>query len=317
MYRKILVPLDGSLFGESALPLAVSLARRAGAVIELIEIMPPLGAIYSDAPLSVDSELEQQLHAHDKAQHQAYLKDLAKRLGEFTPMPVQTVLLEGDIPTLLRTHAVQAGVDLVVMTTHARGPMGRFWLGSVADELVRKLPLPLLLLRPEGEPPQYEPEPLLRHILIPLDGQPLAEQILEPALALGRLMDADYTLLRVIKTVLPVTYPLEGISLAQAAESLIERTEDLQRALRQEARTYLDKVAVGLRERGFRVTTRVEVEDKPALAVLHQAVGADLVAMSTHGRGGLSRLFLGSVADKVIRGCHLPVLVQKPVEAKK
>jgi nucleotide-binding universal stress UspA family protein len=144
----------------------------------------------------------------------------------------------------------------------------------------------------------------------------LAEQIVEPALALGLLMDANYTLLQVIKPVLPVTYPVEGAGLGQiapVAQALIERTETLHNQLRQQARDYLETIAGGLRQRGFRVLTRVEVEEKPALAILNQAQTADLVALSTHGRHGLSRLFVGSVADKVIRGGHLPVLVYRPV----
>ena len=145
----------------------------------------------------------------------------------------------------------------------------------------------------------------------------MAEQIIEPALDLGQLMDADYTLLRVIKPVFPATYPLEGASMTEVAQSLVEQTQAIQTQIEREAHDYLEKVAAGLRKRGFKVVTRVEVEDKPALAILHQAQAADLVALCTHGRGGLSRLFLGSVADKVIRGGHFPVMVLRPVETGK
>jgi len=134
---------------------------------------------------------------------------------------------------------------------------------------------------------------------------------------LGQLMEADYTLLRVIKPVLPITYTAEGASMAQMARSLIEETGRIQEQIRKEAQEYLEKVAAGLRNRGLKVNTVVEVEDKPALAVLNLASLADLVALCTHGRHGLPRLFLGSVADKVIRGGHLPVLVLRPVETGK
>jgi len=130
-------------------------------------------------------------------------------------------------------------------------------------------------------------------------------------------MEADYTLLRVIKPVLPITYTAEGASMAQMARSLIEETGRIQEQIRKEAQEYLEKVAAGLRNRGLKVNTVVEVEDKPALAVLNLASLADLVALCTHGRHGLPRLFLGSVADKVIRGGHLPVLVLRPVETGK
>jgi len=105
--------------------------------------------------------------------------------------------------------------------------------------------------------------------------------------------------------------------MAQIAQSLIEETNKIQEQIQKEAQEYLEKLAVGLRKRGLKVLTRVEVEDKPALAVLHHAKETDLVALCTHGRRGLTRLFLGSVADKVIRGGHLPVLVYRPVDVSK
>jgi len=317
MYRTILVPVDGSPFREAALPLALSMARRAGAMLHLVHVMPPVGTIYSEAPLYIDSSLERELFEHERARHQAYLEQLTKKLGAKAPVVVKTALLAGDIPAMLRNYATEVKANLVVMTTHARGPLGRFWLGSVADDLVRKLSIPVLLVRPEEAVTAFEPEPAPRRILIPLDGEPLAEQILERAVDLGQLMEADYTLLRVIKPVLPITYTAEGASMAQMARSLIEETGRIQEQIRKEAQEYLEKVAAGLRNRGLKVNTVVEVEDKPALAVLNLASLADLVALCTHGRHGLPRLFLGSVADKVIRGGHLPVLVLRPVETGK
>jgi nucleotide-binding universal stress UspA family protein len=317
MYRNILVPVDGSPFGEAALPLALSLARRSGAVLHLVHVMPPIGTIYSEAPLYIDSSLEQELFEHQRERNQAYLDGLARKLGARASVVVKTALLAGDIPLLLRTHAIDTHADVVVMTTHARGPLGRFWLGSVADDLVRKLPMPLLLVRPGEKVTEFEPEPAPRHILVPLDGEPMAEQMLERAVEVGTLMEADYTLLRVIRPVLPTPYTAEGASMAQIAQSLIEETNKIQEQIAKEAREYLEKVAGGLRQRGLKVNTRVVVEEGVALAILHQAQSTDLIALCTHGRRGLTRLFLGSVADKVIRGGHLPVLVFRPIEVKK
>jgi nucleotide-binding universal stress UspA family protein len=195
--------------------------------------------------------------------------------------------------------------------------MGRFWLGSVADEMVRKLPMPLLLVRPDEAAARFEPEPTPRHILIALDGEPLAEQVLERAMEMGTLTGASYTLLRVIKPVLPTPYTAEGASMAQMAQSLIEETERIQEQIRKEALAYLERVAGEFCKHDMKVAVRVEVEDSPALAILKLAPSADVVALSTHGRHGLSRLFLGSVTDKVIRGGHVPVLVYRPMEEKK
>lgn len=316
MYRSILVPVDGSPFGEAALPLALILARRAGAILQLVHVMPPMGASYSEASLYLDSNLDRKLLEQQRARSQTYLEHWAKKLGALAPVAVKTVLLSGDVPALLRNQAVQVSADLIVMTTHGRGPLGRFWLGSVADELVRQVSMPVLLVRPV-ETVVFEPEAALRHILIPLDGEPMAEQIIERAVELGQLMEADYTLLRVIKPVASAHYPVEGASMGQQVQALLDQMETIEEQIRQDAVTYLEKLAGELRQRGLKVSSRVEVEDKPALAILNQVQSADLVALCTHGRHGLSRVFLGSVADKVIRGCHLPVLVYRPVEADK
>jgi nucleotide-binding universal stress UspA family protein len=317
MYHNVLVPLDGSTFGEAALPLALNIARRAGARLQLVNVLPPLGPIYTEAVLFTDTNLELELRQHNLTMQQAYLDEVVQRLKEAAKdIHVSTRVLEGDIAAALRAHATDSGADLVVMTTHARGPLGRFWLGSVADELVRRLPMPVLLVRPCEGPPVFEPEPLLKHILIPLDGEPFAEQILEPALELGRLLGADFTLLRVIKPVFPITYPVDNASMAQVAQAVIERTQEMQEQVRLGAQDYLERLAMPLRAKGLCMLTRVEVEDKPALAILHQAGAIDLIALETHGRRGLSRVLLGSVADKVIRGSNLPVLVHRPVEVK-
>ena len=85
------------------------------------------------------------------------------------------------------------------MTTHGRGPLARAWLGSVADELVRKTPIPILLTRPQEAKPVLDQAPVLRRVLIPLDGSSFAEQAMDPALALGSLTEAEYILVRVIE----------------------------------------------------------------------------------------------------------------------
>jgi nucleotide-binding universal stress UspA family protein len=311
MYRSILVPLDGSEFGEQALPLALSIARRAGASLRLVHVAIPLVTNYAEAFVMPDD-----LEARVRARQADYLNETASRLLVSSLVPVTTALLDGDVVTAIRDHAAAAGVDLVVMTTHGRGPLGRFWLGSVADELVRRLPIPLLLVRPSDRPPEPGHEPVLRHLLIPLDGSPLAEQIIEPAVALGTLMDADYTLLRVLEPMLPVGYPLEGGTIGEATRKLLDQVQTAHEELRREARRYLAGIAEDLQERGLHAQVRVTTADQPAAAILDAATppACDLVAVETHGRRGLTRVLLGSVADKLIRGAPVPVLVHRPIQ---
>lgn len=295
MYRSILVPLDGSLPSEQSLPYAITLARRSGAALHLAYVHTPLllgeGTMYLGMP-------DVQLWEEEKQ----YLLGVADRLKKAGLEKVSAQMLEGPIAATLQEHALGEGTDLIVMTTHGRGPVSRFWLGSVADQLVHRVPMPLLLIRTREEeyPPGDEPE--VRNILVALDGTPTAEQILQPAGVLAKLMGASCTLMRVVSSAVPhVVYTEAAVDVTLADK------------LRAEAHVYLQGIADSLRQQGFAVQTRVVTHVHPATAILNEvASGAyGLLALETHGRRGLPRLFLGSIADKVVRGAPIPVLVHR------
>jgi nucleotide-binding universal stress UspA family protein len=308
MIRSILVPLDGSTFGEHALPLAMSMARRLNASLNLIHVHSLLDATYAELQV-FDNTLDQELRNKERE----YLHAIQKQVQDRISVPVTIRNVDGEIATVVREQAESLRANWVVMTTHARGPMGRFWLGSVTDELVRTLPISLIAVHPADHTPDLTKEPTIQHILVPLDGTPLAEEILEPALALGRAMNSDYTLLRVVTPVYPVTLPAEPAIFGSVATDIMERVEKMHVELRKEANDYLEKVAGRLRAEGLKVKTRVIVEEQPGVAILDAAKPPiDMITIETHGRGGLSRLLLGSVADKVIRGSKLPILLHKP-----
>ena len=308
MFRSLLVPVDGSPFAEHALPLALSVARRAGARIQLVHVHPPL----ANAPKAYGFDFLA-LDAHTMEEHRAYLDALNNRIRKVSSVPLTVTFLEGEIAETLRVTASSTETDLVVITTHGHGPLQRFWVGSVADALVRQLSVPLLLLRPHENGVDLTKEPVIKRIVLPLDGSALAEQILPPALDLGRLMDAEFTLLRVVKPVYLPAYPggLTGGSYVQQAERLVQEIQKAQENLWQEAADYLESVAKRVRAESLRCQTRVATEEHAAAAILGQP--ADVIAMETHGRRGLSRLVLGSVADKVLRGATVPMLVHRPV----
>jgi nucleotide-binding universal stress UspA family protein len=275
-----------------------------------------VSSIYSEAPLFLADQVEARLTDRERSQWQAYLDGVANRLRKAAPdISVVTTLQEGDPAETLQKEAIATGAELVVMTTHARGALGRLWLGSVADDLLRHLPIPLLLVRPTAEAPDLSAKVLPKLVLIPLDGTPLAEQMIRPAVELGKLAHAGFTLLRVVKPVIAPTAALPGgTGMGQMAAEMVERLQEVQDELRKEALRYLEKVAAPLRAEGLHVLTRVTLEEQPALGVLHEAEaeGVGLVALATHGRRGLARLVLGSVSDKVVRGAKLPVLLCRP-----
>jgi nucleotide-binding universal stress UspA family protein len=305
MFRNILVPLDGSRFAEHALPLAAAIARRAGAGIQIVHKHIPPEPVHPDSVLAEDPRLAPK--ARDR--EWAYLDKIVHRLTAAGVGSVSAMLLEGPTVETLMKHVATAGFDFVVMTTHGRGPVSRFWLGSVADTLVRRLTVPVLLVRPSEEEPTGNAEPLPRHILIPLDGSPLAEKILEPAIALGTLGGAEYTLFHAVVPV-PVITPDATVAAASVLD--LELTQKLET----DSRNYINGVAERLRARGLKARERVVVQSSVASAILAEAkqAGVEAIALETHGRGGFARLLLGSVADKVIRAAHIPVLVHRTSE---
>jgi nucleotide-binding universal stress UspA family protein len=181
------------------------------------------------------------------------------------------------------------------------------WMGSIADTLVRRLPMPVLLTRPHDQALDLLEEvhdQAFTHVLIPLDGSALAEEILEPALTLGTPFDATYTLVQAI------TPPVLGYAPAAQAVALDDQILEQWRTA---AREYLDRLAQRLRGQGLQVDTRILI-GSPAMSILDYVYdhNVDLVAMTTHGRSGVARMLLGSVADKVVRGAGVPVLLRRP-----
>jgi nucleotide-binding universal stress UspA family protein len=300
MYRTLLVPLDGSPFGEQALPLARSIARAAGAALHLAHVH------VISVPMSMDAipVFDEAQDAQNRTYEGAYLAGLAQRLAADRGLRVTTTVLDGPIADALQNHAVASGADLIVLTTHGRGAFSRFWLGSVADRLVRHAPLPILLVRPHETPPDLTEEPALREILIPLDGSALSEQILPHAIALGTLRQATYTLLQVVEPAIG-GFGTELYGATVDEQALVQA--------RAQAQSYLDRVATRLRAEGLRVRTALML-GLPAQVILEytHTHTVDVVALATHGHSGVRRLLLGSVADKVLRGAEVPVLLKRP-----
>ena len=308
MIRTILVPLDGSVFGEHALPAALTLARKANARVHLVHAHQRYDSPYAEMQVFNETLDEQMLR-----QERAYLDLIKARVEKAYPGVVTAMMREGNVAEVINAQANAVHADLIAMTTHAKGMFGRLWLGSNTDEVLRDCPVPLLLVHPKDKAPNLDDDVPFKHWLLPLDGTPLAEQILEPALTLGKLMHANYTLLRVVKPVMPVVLPMSPGSIGSVAQEMVLRVDDLQEQVSREAGEYLDTVAGRFREQKLLTQIALADEEQPGVGILNYAkTGIDAIALCTHGRRGLSRMFLGSVADKVVRGSLLPILVYRP-----
>ena len=300
MFERILVPLDGTPVAEQALIPATSIARASGAHLHLATVlMPPLMGLPelpSEASLgTIEAD---------------YLEATAARVQAAGVASVSTKLLRVDnTARALEEHRAEVGAGLTVMASHGRGAVERAWLGSVADRFVRTSEAPVLLVRATpgaGATPDLSADVRFDRVLVPLDGSEFSEAALEPAAALGGATDTRYVLLRIIE---PPYAP--GAALLPAG---FEFPEEQAEALRREAEAELDAVAKRLGALGHAVEAVAEFSAPIALGILRFAKNrkADVIAIATHGRGGITRALLGSVADKVIRGADSPVLIVRP-----
>lgn len=294
MYASILVPLDGSHFAEEAIPHALDLVRRSGARLHLVTVRTPTAALLAGLA-------GRNAEAGIADPEQRYLNRICERLCDELGESVSFDLLEPPVADAINDYALDHGVDLIVMTTHGRGGLSRAWLGSVADALVRRATIPVLLFRPGLEHGSTE----FRNILVPLDGSAESETAVPWALELGRLTGARYTFLRIVQ----MPFLMEGLT---SAELLRMDSDELDHR-RGDAERYLRRLAERVGKDG-EVRTTTLLHERPADAILGHArdCDADLIAMATRGLGGWKRMVLGSVADKVLRGAEQPVLLYHP-----
>ena len=297
-FRRILVPLDGSTLAEEALSVAGPVAHRLGAEIHLMSVQPP--ALSAGAKFGLADTDAQPVYG-EREHIDAYLAMMAARLARVQGVHAVPAVLEGSPPELLSRYIKAAGIDLVIMTTHGRGGLGRLCLGSVANELLRRVTVPVLLLRhgahPEGA--------AFRRIVVALDGTEQSERSLGPALGLGAVNDGvHYTLVRAIQLVAPMVTPVglypptDGQSIEQLAET---------------AGKYLDDLADWLRTGGVSVDVRVLVGHAAEEIVSFAAKdGSQLVVVGTRAARGIDRWLQGSVADMVMRSAGQPVLIVPP-----
>ena len=291
MNAPILVPLDGSGLAEQALPFAEALAILSGSPLVL------LYASYVAEVFGIDSSETQ---VQELAAAEAYLRKIAvhlKRRG----LAVETCAPYGLAGRAIAREASARHAWLIVMATHGRGTFGRFFSGSVAADVIRRATVPLLLLRAWHAGDARARLADGQTIVVPLDGSELAETALPVAQALAASLNSPLLLVRAVPPPDPVLTP-DGMAVALF-------TED-RAAAEREAGEYLTTLVTRLAESGTTVQTLVRL-GKPAeiIRTVAEEHGAALTVLATHGRTGVDRLLLGSVAEAVVHHGATPVLL--------
>jgi nucleotide-binding universal stress UspA family protein len=307
MYRRVLVPLDGTSFGDHALPYAIRIAARTGAALELVHVHKHYevdAGLYA-MPQYHFEHVQEAGFRRDRQALELERERLEQRAADIeTRFGVRTSgrLLRGSTAQALWREANDFMADLVVMATHARKGVARIVRGDLPHQFIHEFNIPALVVHPLTEDaPVGTGE--VKHVVIAVDGSPFSEQILEVAGPLARALDARVSLL----------HAYSGRTLATNGLHAEERPI----AHRAEAVEYLDRVAARLPHDVRDLEFMIVESDDPA-GVIADAVKDEagaLLAMATHGRSGVSRLVMGSVADQVVHATHQPVLLYRPILA--
>ena len=303
MLRSLLVPLDGSGFSERSLPLAREVARATGASLHLAHVHVPYepDQLLASTPFQYEGVDVSEYDEHHRKREEGYLDRLERQLRE-EGMSVDVRLLDGlPVADELTAYADETKTDMIFMTSHGYSGARRAWLGSVADEMIHRTTLPMLLVHPD-ENVGYETPLDVKHILVPLDGSTLAEAVLGPATELAKATGARLTLVHVIHAPTYLGSPI----IPRFPESLGPEGVGLP--------AYLEGTADALREEGLEIAVHTERGTSLAKSIADIAaqLDADLIAIATHGYGGLKRAVLGSVADRLLHVTRLPLLLIRP-----
>jgi nucleotide-binding universal stress UspA family protein len=316
MYSKILVPLDGSMLAEKALPYAIKLANTFQATLLLMRAVE-VPTLTVDSP---DTEREVINNAEN------YLKEIRATLTKpdsklhLDTEKLQTLVVYGNPVEQLTALAPIEKVDLILMTTHGRSGVSRLVAGSVAGRVLHRSTVPVMLIRPTEVKSDQLLQEILRgvrepfstcfeaqqcKVVLTLDGQPLSEKALDPAIELAQKLRATLHLLTVVFPAPPMLYgDLVGLGYNQT------EIDQIDKKLVEDASKYLIRIQEKVSAKGVESVIAVRSGGSSDEIVAYALkIKASALVMATHARGETSHMFTGSIAEEVMRKSHLPVLM--------
>jgi nucleotide-binding universal stress UspA family protein len=301
MYRVIMVPTDGSGFDREAIRVALRIAERTDAKIRLVRVLAT-GSFFGMAAATEGTAVAAEIVHSERDRALSELYTLAAECRTTSTADITVDLHGGPVADVLEGYARRHDVDLIVISTHGRSGFSRLTLGSVTDSLIRHTTIPVLVVKPPTSYLNPQINEAFKRIVVPLDGSTLAEQILPRVMALATIEDAEITLLNVL-------IPQSHSQKEDVDPSLPWWDKDIA-----VARSYLFRIASKLRRNGLAVTTDIVIGENVASAIgdFASRERADLIAIATHGRGGLARMLRGSVAAAVMHSGRMSMLVLKP-----
>jgi nucleotide-binding universal stress UspA family protein len=297
--QTIVVALDGSELSERALPYAAAYAKALGARLLLLTVWEGAEETLVLALPSVAKDL----FAEGERYFERYLAGAAKKV-QAPDLKVDAEVLTGHPADEIVRIVGERKARLLVLASHGRAGLGRWWYGSVTADLVRRSPAPTLVVGPKVLE-QAAKEIKHGSILVPLDGSKLAEAALAPAQELAQKFSAEIVLAQVLSWAgQAFMFDVPGTTVAEIDKELTKASEE-----------YLAKTATRLGKTSPVKATTMHGMPADALSDLVAREGIDLVVMTSHGRGGLARATLGSVADRMLQASAPVLLIRPPAEA--
>lgn len=302
----ILLPHDGSELADSTVPYAVAMQRATGASVELLRVLEELRPIYDRGGrqlIWIDPD-----QPRSEMTHSELLDSPATQLAQHG-ITLKQVIRVGDPRQEILNEAASLDRPLILLASHGRGGLSRVVFGSVAAGVLRAARGPIMIVRARNATDQIE-QVAFKKLLVPLDGSKLSETALPFAIELARGTGARVQVVRVAETFrdeIPKNAP--NLFASPSYKSMLDRFEQME----QETNEYLTSISTRLAGEGIDVTTEALSGD-PYREILRLAERQppDLIVMATHGRGGITRWFYGSVADHILTTTTLPVLLARP-----
>lgn len=300
MFKRILVPLDGSELGELALPYAEELAGVFSSQVDLVYVCEPEESEYRNMHQFYVEKMAQQVSSNIKDYH----------TGEASPAArVKPVVLDGDPAAQIVDYAEKNDISLVVMASHGRSGIMPWSMGSTAVTVIQRISRPVLFIRANIPRPKARRRRRFSKILVPLDGSKTGEAALPYVQGLASKLKSEVTLLQVVEPGKRV-HTVGGLDYIPFPEEELEH-------LKTEALQYLEEVSRKLTNTKATIRSEVKV-GHAAQEIINFAdeTNIRLVAISTHGRSGVKRWISGSVAYKVLQAGNTPVLLVRIPETE-
>lgn len=306
-YNTILVPLDGSKRAESIVSHVQNLAQYEGAKVVFARIVEPVSKSFvldPDESPKYEYDPEQDEHARE------YLDTWVDTFRD-KGLAADKILLRGlPVDGIIRAGE-ETNADLIAMTSQGRTGLAQVVYGSTASGVLNRVSRPLLLVHADKTEAGTETN---RRILVPLDGSKHAESIIPHVEGVAKLYDAHVTVMRVVTTGYQTAVLRDVEEPSEEKEvhgHIMKRLSEEQETERYEnARTYLLDVRDSLRDAGIDANAML-MQGKPVEGIVMAAdsIEADLIAMTSHGKTGLSQVFYGSVSSGVLNRAQRPLLV--------